>query len=180
MQRNNTAQGMILFTMLLFLQLLALLGLAAVLNINLVLKRLIFAWQREDFVQQGMAVLAQLESQAIRHLPYCIIPVTSSRILSEKPLSWWATSTCHDNSNQIEYYYVIEKLGTNFCASMRKEGENQAFAANYYRITLNVLPIKQGFTSLKWQTTLTIPSDEPINCSSPYQVSWGRQSWREI
>lgn len=170
-------QGMALITVLIFLQILTLLGLYAIRMAWLEIKQSHNAWYKHSIRNAADTILNEIENKTINVLPDCTIGPTTTAELLARPLSWWQTQTCTGNFKTFRYYYVVEVLGGDACAIIQINPNK--ITTNYFRITLLCLADR---SKLILQSTLALPnSDETLICDGiQHQVSRGRQMWREL
>ncbi len=170
--------GIVLFTTLVFLMILMLLGLAmaesSLMESRMSLKQL--RWQQAfDAAEIGLKSI----EEKINLSSECVIPITSSAALLLQALSWWqASESCTGKINQFQYYYVIESLGVDTCASFENLKNK---VADYFRITLLLVPEKSENLQVMVQSTTVEPVETKIICDrSTRVVMLGRQSWRML
>jgi len=175
--------GLALITALIFLQIIAILGIYAVQSTIFAEKMSRLAWQHNQSVTAAEYVLHLAETQAQAGIAECVIPTTSSNELVSKPLSWWQSfKDCAGNFQLFEYYYVIEKLGEDGCAYIKLANYEMLnkYSANYSRITL-LLTDKKNEVREMLQSTLVTLDNARLNCDTGYHpVVLGRQAWREL
>ena len=169
---NRKIKGFALVTVLLFMQILALLGLYAIEQSLLALKTGELYFQRDLFSNKTEAALKIAESGA----SLCEIPVTEPEELSARPLRFWQSLSCAGNFQGFQYYYVSEYLGSDPCAEVVFKNTE----ADYFRITLLALSTKNKAQKML-QTIVIKSSPRKEVCQGQYRaVTEGRQSWREL
>lgn len=160
-------QGYVLFIVLVFMQLFALLGMygytATIQEMRLGNEQ----WRHQGTLLSVQAIMHQLEAQAVD----CIIPVTPD--IATKSQRWWQNHACSENAANFRYYYVWEKLGLDPCALI---DNNQRLTADYYRLTLYV-----PAHFILMQSTVVKASNEMGVCLyEQHPVKFGRQMWRQL
>lgn len=172
---NFTQLGMAFMTVLIFMQIIAMLSLCAVESV-LLEKHMAY-----DFYQHS--VLFRTAEYGLRRaeqarLDECMIPVTAVETLLAQPLAWWqSNATCTGIFQRFKYYYVTEFLGNDACAYVLPDKKN---TADYFRVTLLAVD-HTGNNKVFLQTTLVKPNLMPANCTEiGHAVQAGRQSWKEI
>lgn len=165
--------GFVLIWVLFFTQVFSLISLYSITTATTVMKANNHLWHGMTFRLKSDAILQRLENNI---KPTCIIPMIPATDLAKKDLVWWQLTTCHANVNGIQYYYFMESLGDDPCATIENSQENQVNIARYYRITL-YLP--EGHYML--QSTIALPVAQTSACTQKmHTVIPGRQGWREI
>ena len=169
MKKQN---GYILFLVLLFMQLCAVLGLYALDSSIIQAKIEHQLTDKYHFTHVLEAVLKGIENSSTTS---CFIEVIQAGKLSQYPLSWWQEQTCTGNFQTIQYYYVLESLGEDPCAVVaRKKG----ITANYYRVTLRGSS-NQDEKRVLLQSVFIQSNLSPHQCDSvKHTVMLGRQSLR--
>ena len=156
----NKHSGFILIIVLVFLQIFSLIGLFNITLVTNGLKSTHHLSQGYYFRLRTREFMQNLEHQ-IR--PECVIPITPATQLAKKLPSFWQLNACHANVDGIRYYYSMEWLGDDACASSR-----------YYRIT-----VKASHYML--QSTIALPATIEQACEGKtHIVQPGRQGLREI
>lgn len=172
----NNKSGFVLFIVLIFLQIFSLISLYSLTMIESTMKSGNHLWQGYIFRQKSESFLHKLENSVLQNKK-CIIPVTAAIVLKNKTMQWWQLNTCHDNVNEIQYYFVVEALGEDDCSIM----DLQKTTAQYYRITLSAKSRQFDGSRYILQSTIAEPSSNIANCDiKPHLVKQGRQSWREL
>jgi hypothetical protein len=167
---------MVLLLVLIFLQVLSLLGLLLLQIAWIQIKQSQYLLRKETNLNLIMGALGEIESSEIS--TDCIIPVTFTAILEQYPLSWWsARATCAGNFQGLQYYYVVENLGLDPCAVVQEIPGK--IIANYFRVT--VVGINAD-VDLMLQSTLIKPLEDSVSkCDGQiHTVKMGRQMWREL
>lgn len=170
MQKVN--QGFVLFAVLIFMQIYALIGIAALLSVRLadhttqaIEFRYIVQGQAETILQQVEAGLAHTEFG-------CRIDSLSNNQLLHFPTEWWEENGCRSRIYS-SMYYVIDKREIDHCAAMQN-AQGQLVAAQYYRVTLHVPYGKLNHLIL--QSSVAFPSVEAVQCNDqPHHLRQGRQ-----
>jgi Tfp pilus assembly protein PilX len=179
----NKESGLALMTVLIFLQIIAILGLFAVESAIETQKMARLDWEQTNIFLIVEQELHQIETQLIKSIPPCIIPVTTQSDLLNKPLSWWQSSTaCQGELQTFSYFYVIEKLGIDPCADLHSSEKSisQPKAVAYMRINLLVLDKKKESKEVLQSTVVTLDNAVSATCQGlRHPVFLGRQMWRE-
>jgi hypothetical protein len=93
--------------------------------------------------------------------------------ISLKSLLWWQDTACHAQVGKVDYYYVVESLTDDECASIDDLTDK---IAHYNRITLLLLPEK-----VLLQSTIAIAVDAQGICQQAmHSVKSGKQTMVEI
>jgi len=175
---RHREQGLVLIIVLIFLQILFLLGWSALTMNTLEIKMNRRIWQH--FIMQNLAeqALMNAQRQIDEHLQDCMIAVTDD--LAKKPVDWWqAFPSCTDNFQTFAYYYLIEPLGEDPCAYVDDKG--QEVSVDYFR--LNLLGLSQTHAiSVRLQSTFIKPHvGATLGChEAMHRVTIGRQMWRPL
>ena len=174
----NMKNGFVLPTVLLFMQLFALLGLYCLQAARMEWKMNRDEWQYRQYEWKAFSLLHDLEDTF--HDATCNAPLMSTAELVKKPDLWWELSSCGGNLAGNQYYYVVEFLGSDPCATILVEG-NQKTTAAFYRVTLRFLPEKNRNIKILLQSTIALPNDDASLCADQsHVVVAGRQMWRRI
>lgn len=176
-----SSSGFVLVTVLLFLQVFSLISLYGLMYASTTMKRNDHLWYGYNDRLKSNQFLQKLESGVVLDPAACNIPVTPSPVLARKPISWWQLHTCSANADGIRYYYAVESLGDDPCGVTEKGNRNQWLIANYYRITLFMLPDKLKGAKYLLQSTIALSGVQALACEGNlHRVKPGRQTWREI
>lgn len=175
MQINQ--KGFVLITVLLFLQCFALLSLYGLTNVKLMLKATFDDQKQFAYKQAGKQFLAALSRQTLSTAT-CRIPIAEPTWLASANQNWWQTKACRANYQEIQYYYVVETLGTYPCVLIAMPQGMQA--AKFERITL--LTTSSAWTPLVvMQATIASPDERTATCSQATRtIKQGSQMFREI
>lgn len=165
-------QGYILFIVIIFMQILTLTAMTELFVIHSQTKI-----NRHRLEQKINLINMHDLLQRIYHLPLtsflCLISPIPTDFLIKKPLSWWQKEACQQQENNLNYFFVVEKIGEQPCAIYK----NQLFNIEFYRITLRSEAPYQVFL----QSTLAIANHRSPRCTEkPYPVTMGQQILREI
>lgn len=168
-------QGYILIVVLLFMQLCTLLGLYALEASWIENKLAQLVWKKQKFQDNIEEILRKSEEKLVDQLPDCLIAQISTDELMKQPITWWQKQSCTGNFQSIQYYYVVEPLGEDPCAHIKRK---RAAHADYYRLTL------LGTTSASRaviQSTFIRAVTTSDHCENvTHMVDMGRQSWSNI
>lgn len=172
--KNN---GYVLLIVLIFLQLITLLGLFGLETCAIELKMNGQIYERLQLSQLAKQALSLLEDTV--EYSSCIIPQTDW--IDRRSGEWWLQYACSDNLSGFRYYYVIEKLGNDPCGLIGNVN-NQSVSANYYRTTLRALPTDKKAPALMLQSVVAKPNDDVHNIClyATHHVKEGRQTLREL
>lgn len=174
----NREKGLVLIIVLIFLQVLFLLGWCALQMNTLEIKMNHDAWVQFSMRSLSEQALSKVEMQIDGNLQNCKIPVTGD--LSTKSISWWqSVSSCAGNFQTFAYYYRVELLGEDPCAYLENEG--QQVSVDYFRLTLLGL-LETNKTTLLLQSTFIKPHvGATLGChETAHHVTMGRQMWRSV
>jgi len=167
-------RGFALVTVLIFLQIISLIGLFLMQNAISLKKMTQGLLHQTELLMSAESELSQIDLTRSA----CDIPVMTASELQAKPLNWWQTMACAKTSNSLEYYYVIEHIGDDPCASIDASQKN--FSVHYFRITLFVHHPTDD--AKEWLQTTVIKQDNASHeCQAPiHSVIGGKQMWREL
>lgn len=177
MLRYPEQHGFVLLVVLIFMQMLFLLNgclLESVLLLTKVNRKMAL---HEDYYHQAERILSIEETSAIFNLPHCLIAFTSPEVFTEKPLSWWEMQGCSGNFQSLQYYYVVESLGTDSCAVVSRA---QQTVAAWFRMTLFLYSAKSEARIFLQSTFLRPGISGELCVGRQYVVLAGRQSFREL
>jgi hypothetical protein len=174
MQRlSNSIAGLALLSVLIFLELFAILTLALV-RTNL--------WEikisnqqaiKAQLVNTALLLLPTVEAKADAAIIHCQLPVTPPANLILQPTEWWQSTACSGNFGRWVYYYTVEFLQTDECTIPEP--------SNYYRISLLLIEPVANSARVIIQSIFVVPQSSPLIChSSTHNVQQGRQSWQEL
>lgn len=175
--------GLALITALIFLQIIAILGLYAVQSAIQAEKMSRLDWRQNINFMAAEQVLQLVESNLLRGIPDCVIPVIPQDEMIKKSLSWWQSpARCAGNFQLFQYYYVVEKLGIDACANIDQfnTSDYKNCAIAYFRITLLIID-KNIDTRELLQSTVVTPDNAVLSCTGDHhRLTLGRQMWREL
>lgn len=189
-------QGFVLLSVLVFLQIFACISCFCLSQTSQSLKINQHKQMADKNYISTMHILKHIESQV--SCVSCFISVIGNYDLRHKPLSWWKENACGGQFADVQFYYVVEMLEQNECTiidnkhdlknypihdhSNDKKSNNQEFIAEYYRITLFVLPFNLKSAKRLMQSIYTMPSQYISTCPSneKHTVTFGRQTLREL
>lgn len=167
-------KGFILLIMLVFLQVVTLLGLATLSILEMTLKACYVSRLQAQRMHTAKAILRHAE-QAV---PGCQIPVIAPNHLAKKSLLWWRQHACAGHLGKMQYYYLVESLGIDSCAMIKYK---QNHRADYYRLTVFPVEIHIDSTPLLLQSVVVKAAVVFNICHSKlHVVTLGRQMWRAI
>lgn len=179
--RVSKQRGYILPMMLIIFQIFSLISLNNLMYTTDLMTMTRQFWKKDQYLHTARQILHGLETQMVFQLPTCVMKVMSNAQLSKMPVSWWQQYGCGDRYNGIDYYYIVENLGTNPCRTIGKNKHNDDMIVEYHRITLFMLLDKAVTEKLLLQSTFVRPIIDHTPClSTMYDVSLGSQMWREI
>ncbi|MBV8802544.1 MAG: pilus assembly PilX N-terminal domain-containing protein [Gammaproteobacteria bacterium] len=181
--RIKNQSGLALIITLIFLQIIAILGLFAIeSNIEMgKMSRLL--WQQNNNFSMAEQQLHFIEMQLIKTLTHCLIPTTPANELLNKSLSWWHSVACTGAIQDFEYYYLIEKLNLDQCAEVDslEKISNLNSTPQYLRISLLMFNKKNESKEFLQSTILTLDNTIHLICDGVHhKVDLGRQMWREL
>lgn len=174
--------GIVLLTVLLFMQIIVFLGLYAM-QTSLILHKISQQDESNLTIKNAVeTILHQVETDVLINMPLCQIPITSADELMVKSFAWWQSSvTCSGNFSSLQYYYVVEFLSEDPCA-LSKQSVLDSFeevSSAYYRITLFV--ITNNRLGIKVQSTVIKTVNSQQTCKGLFHaVVVGRQQWHEL
>ncbi|MDR3478797.1 MAG: hypothetical protein P4M14_12300 [Gammaproteobacteria bacterium] len=179
----NSCRGFVLITVLLFLQIFAILSLYA-LQTNLLQNKIAGQFWHKHLEQvSAEALLLSLEKNKQLDASACVVPSMSVITFTTQTIDWWQSVSCTGNFNLFQYYYVIERLGADACSYIEQanEGGSIRVKANFVRLTLLLVNQQNLNEKVMLQTVLVLASlNDEICETTPYRVTPGRQSWREL
>lgn len=173
MKRSN---GIILIVVLLFLQIIAVMGLFAIKLAWLETKESQYIFRRHTVHSVAEQALYKVEVGLEQAFSKCHIPVSLTTELLARPVSWWQTEACEGAVQAFKYYYVVEFLGADPCAEIQVQPS--VMTANYFRITLMGI---MNTIKLVLQSTIVTANQNALSCNgTSHAVLLGRQMLREI
>lgn len=177
---TSLQRGMALLIVLLFLQIMTMLGLYSLSSSLLSEKMNSENWQKESTILVMDELLRTIAIQLQNEIPPCVMMKSNSLNLLTKSMDWWQSSiTCKGCFHQEQYYYVIEQLGEDPCAQFAGKDMRQ-LAVHYFRIWLLTM-VKKTNMKIILQSTVTRLFNRIAPCGrASYVVSIGQQTWREI
>ncbi|MBX3709257.1 MAG: hypothetical protein KIT56_07505 [Gammaproteobacteria bacterium] len=179
--RKTWSSGMVLITVLVFLQIFSLLSLYSLTYLSQSMKRYSHQWQSHLYQRTSNKILRQLEDVSMVTSTRCRIPMIPSTELKIKDATWWQSHACSGNLGEIRYHYAVEFLGIDPCGMIVKSHHAQSSISKYYRITLYLLP-EAFHGKFIMQSTVALPEEgTTVLCQDKlHRVQQGRQMWREI
>ena len=172
---NKSLSGIVLVSLLLFLQIFIIIDLY-ILQSSILSEKISFEYRNKQLIFVVTEQLIKtIETNLTFQLPACLIETTSTDLLLTKSIDWWRSSiSCKGKKKQFDYYYVVESLGQDACAEVRDK------AANYFRITLLVHASKNDLREIL-QTTIIKLDNTKSDCKGIHHtVAIGRQQWRTL
>jgi Tfp pilus assembly protein PilX len=169
--------GYILLIVLLFMQIGVLLGIYS-LESCVIEFRVSHRVLQKQRMNRDLEYVMRGEEEKIRtFVPSCLVPIMSTSEITDQPLSWWRSQSCTGNFHSIDYYYVLEPLGQDPCAHIKRTKDAMA---GYYRLTM--LGISQDSEiRVLLQSTIVRPDITAHQCNERiHLVSSGRQSLNEV
>lgn len=161
--------GFILIPILIFTQLYAWLGIAALETGYLSIKSVTEQHTRRCLQNDSEYELKRIESELALGLPHCQIPPISIQLLQRQAAIWWDAHACQDYNGNVRFNYLIESLGSDTCAQP---------AIDYVRITLRAA---DKHMQVMLQSVITIKSLNSSLCEKKeYSVTLGRKNKIEI
>ena len=172
------SSGFVLIIVLVFIQVFALLSWCAMEAVWFEMKMVRHHQVSSQVMTNAEHILQQVEESLLLYHSSCVIPQIESAQLLNQPLHWWQSSvTCAGNFHLFQYYYVVEFLGSDPCATVKSA---PLTAANYWRILLLVKPFV-GSEKVWLQSTIAKASDIATDCHGAlHDIDVGRQSWCEL
>ncbi len=164
MLRYVKQQGVVLITVLLFFQLITMIGLYLLQTTFLSQKTNNTYWQHYALFLAANNQLRIIESSDL--IESCHIkPITRVDLLT-RPFNWWETHACIGKMDDVTYYYVVEPLNVNSCIS-------------HDRITLLAYSKNKVFREIL-QSVIVKLDNAKRDCAEDSDVNLGRQSWRRL
>ncbi len=174
-------QGVTLIIVLIFLQMLAALSLYALENVTISTRLVNAYWQYSVQQERDMRLLRQLERSDITQTTHCLLPVIPVAVLLSRSHDWWEAHACSSNLMGIRYYYAVEFLGNDPCASITSQSlAIGPMTAAYYRLTLVIWPTSSAPRRLQQSTLVKAVRDSSVCEGRMHTVRLGRQSWRML
>lgn len=172
-------KGMALITVLIFLEIFALLSLYGLQSLSWETKSANHYWQKHQLNNAAKIFLQQAESKLAESPSNCQIPLTPITKLISQPMNWWQSVSCAANTPMFQYYYVTEVMGTDPCAYIEHIPSKSPKIANYYRITLLALRRPDSDAKIIMQSSIAEPVATDANCPGKIHfVTQGRQALR--
>ncbi len=177
--KKASVQAFILPIVLFFIQLFALLGLYGLRMAKIEFTANRDEWQYEQYKRIAANALARVEDKLMTEKMTCTIPITSSLDFVKNPIEWWQAMSCSGNLAGNQYYYLLEFLGEDSCAVI-VAADGKESAAEYYRVTLLLLPEKKMNAKILLQSTVAMTGKIPSCRERVHLVKVGRQMWRQL
>lgn len=171
--------GIVLISVLLFLQLWTMLGLY-LLQASLFSQKISQTYrQHYSLLSLTNNILQGIELHTIPDDAMCMIRQTTRHDLVFKSFDWWQTYACKQGLDKIDYYYVIEPLSVNVCMKSHDDVES-LIPVKYFRITLLAYSNNKVFREFLQSTVIKLDNTHR-DCADGYvDVRLGRQSWRRL
>jgi len=171
------SDGFVLLTVLLLIQMYALLGMGALEQVFLEQKLLSAQKHRNRLLFAAESHLRALASSLAEHSALCLISALPAVQLKARPSAWWSTTGCSEKNAFYQVYYVVESLGTDPCAVLPAH----TGAASYERLTLFLTPVSDESQKVILQTTVVRAGKTDEHCDTQlHSVDLGPQSWHEL
>ncbi len=171
-------RGYVLLTVLLFIQIYALLTLSVLEQIILEQHLLSEQKNRRHLLEAAERRLSQLLQGYSEETSFCALSPLAPEQLSQQPLAWWLSSACTEKNGSWRYYYIVENLGMDPCAQIRGHPQGQAA---YYRLSLLTDREEDENQKVLLQATLITESSHSEHCDHlRHWVDLGPQSWHEL
>lgn len=172
------SSGFVLIIVLVFMQVFALLSWCAIEGVLLEMKMLQQHQVSSQVMSNAEQILKKVEDSLLHYQSSCLIPQIESAQLLSRSLHWWQSSvTCAGIFRLFQYYYVVEFLGNDPCATVTSAALT---TVNYWRITILVKPFV-GSEKVWLQSTIATASDIRADCHGVFHdINIGRQSWCEL
>jgi Tfp pilus assembly protein PilX len=175
--------GLSLLTALIFLQIIAILGMYAIESAIQAEKMSRLAWRQTQVLLAGEQALRSVEQMLLYAIPDCLLTITPQNELLAKSISWWQSpARCMGRILLFDYYFVVEKLSSVVCSNLDHSGsdETKMNKADFYRITLLIIDKKNESREML-QSTLVSLDNAIQNCVVlQHPVFSGQQTWREL
>lgn len=169
-------QGVVFFTVLVFFQLITILGLY-ILQSNFLTKKLNSTyWQHYVLLSIANERLQFIESMELTEFDACQIELTSQFDLLSKTLDWWENHGCKGRIEEKSYYYVIELLNDMGCIKWNNLGK----PIKHFRITLLVNSKNKVIREILQSVVIKLDNAMHDCVDDYYQVYLGRQSLRRF
>lgn len=172
---GNKQTGIILLTVLVFLQILSMLGIYALQSGFLQQTTSHQRWRKQLQLQNAEQRLKQIETKNIEN---CVIPYTNRSLISMQPLDWWRSRVgCTEQTVDYLYYYFFEALGESPCAYIDEPQINKS--VYYFRVTLLLISEINSDDKQILQSTIIKMDNALRKCEGKlHRVIPGRQMWR--
>lgn len=170
--------GFVLLIVLVFMQLIAVLGLCALRAARIEYKINADDWQFKQYELTVKSILSLIEHSFYPGQADCLLSFTDH--LGAKPLAWWKTMTCTGNFSGNQYYYFHEFLGNDQCAIIKFQ--DKEVVAAYYRFTLLFLPKSNFDVKYLLQSTIAVPDVTDVSkcLGNVHLVIAGQQGLRRL
>jgi hypothetical protein len=176
----SSQRGILFATVLLFIEIISILGFYSLQNTVLKLKMSNALWHEYSLIEAAKLQLTVAEKLLQQQTPPCLVTVMPAADLRHKTLSWWKSSSCIGNFQLFQYYYVVEWIGNDNCAYIEHENSPNAIA-NYYRISLLITPTTHLAEKIILQSSVVKISMATGVCKEGYHVvKIGRQARRQL
>lgn len=163
-------QGVVLVTVLVFFQLIVMLGLYMLQTSFLSKKMSMVYWQHYHLFEVADERLQIMELNNLTES--CHIGVMNRMELLAKSFNWWQDHACIGKKGDIDYYYVIELLSRDKCMKLQP--------IKYLRITLLAYSKNKVYKEMLQSVVIKLDNVKR-DCAEDYaDVHLGRQSWRRL
>lgn len=142
-------------------------------------------WLRvNDFILAEVSLQEIEQKLTNRTIESCFIDTKNGMPQSYYSWEWWKQNVvCILDKKDHQVLFYLEQLDSDPCARMSNSGQKLTSTeqgTDIYRITLRS-SVNEGERSRMIQSTFALPTLKKETClQSPYPLSYGRQSWREI
>lgn len=173
---KQTYHGAVFFTVLIFFQLITVVGLY-LLQTNFISNKANIAYfQHYDLLLIAKERLRFIESTQLSELAACHIDVMTKVELLSKSFDWWKDHSCAGKIAETSYFYVIEPLNNTSCIKLN---DNLLEPIKYFRVTLLAYSKNNVFREILQSVVIKL-DNAMRDCVDGNDVYLGRQSLRRL
>ena len=171
----NKQDGIILLTVLLFMQIFMMIGIYAMQSGFLM--QMTTATFNKNMLRMQKAEEVLFNIEQTNPIQRCLIAAISREELISQPIEWWLQTGCQGKIEKYQYVYLFELLPEDPCAYLNTNEKGRS--AYYYRVTLQIFSDKNRNDKQILQSTIIKMDNAKQICTGIFhQIVAGRQSWR--
>jgi Tfp pilus assembly protein PilX len=175
---NRSQQGMVLVIVLIFFQIITILGLYLAQTSLLSQKMNLTYWRHYLLFLAADKHLRLIEASDLFERQSCRIEIITRHELLSKSDNWWQFHSCTEKKDNVTYYYVIESFNSKFCA--RVSDNKQSRPIRYFRVTLVAHSKNKVLREILQSVVIKLDNAKPDCTDDHDEVMLGRQSWQRL